>query len=210
MAKWIPEKDRDTSWYIFNQKFRCTVPHIDMRSADHVRMFGMPSSGIREIDKETAHERIETYLTIGQMAEFFKRGALVGVRKIEDTKIIYERISDHLNAWKLQLQNGLNNGEAPIDDLKLLDQFANAVYAHAQFQFTTEIVDSILMRQISGIMPLNRDILINNMHESKRRKDGRDSSQQEEKEEERPQRASMSDFFSGYQGRSTLKPNRWE
>lgn len=211
MAGWVPEKDRDSSWYIFNQKFRCSVPHIDMRSSEHIKMFGMPSCGIKEIDRETASERIDTYLSINQMVEYFKRGALVGVRKVADTKIIYERITDHLNAWKLQLQNGLNNGDAPIDDLMLLDQFANAVYAHAKYQFTAEIIDSILLRQIGGIMPLNRDSLIADMQKNRLRKENRDKPPEEQKEvEERPQRASMSDFFSTYQGRTTHKANRWE
>lgn len=213
MAKWIPESQRDSSYYIFNEKYHCTVPHIDMRSSDHIKLFGMPSCGIKEIDRETANERIETYLSINQMIEYFKRGALVGVRKVEDTKTIYERITDHLNAWKRQLQNGLNNGDAPIDDLILMDKFANAVYAHAQYQFTEEIIYSLLLRQIGGIMPFNRDNLINNMQESRRRKENRDKppEEQEKKEEEqRAQRASMEDFFSTYQGRTTHHANRWE
>lgn len=212
MAKWVPENERDTSYYIFNEKYRCTVPHIDMRSADHIKLFGMPSCGIKEIDRETANERIETYISINQMIEYFKRGALVGVRKVEDTKRIYERISDHLNAWKRQLHNGLNNGDAPIDDLILMDKFANAVYAHAQYQFTEEIVESLLLQQMGGIMPFNRHNLINTMQERRRKKEGRDKpvEEQEVKEEQRPQRASLEDFFSSYQGRTTNRANRWE
>lgn len=210
MGTWVPESERDTSWWIFNQKFRCSVPQIDMRSADHIKMFGMPSSGIKEIDNETARERIQTYLTISQMVNYFKHGALVGVTKISDTKIIYERITDHLNAWKRQLQHGLNNNDAPVEDLMLLDNFANAVYAHAQYQFTQEIVDSLLLQQMGTIMPFSRGSLIANMEKGRKRKEGRDEPPKEEPEEQRPPRASMADFFSGYQPGSTLKPNRWE
>lgn len=210
MSTWLPENKRDSSYYIFNQKFYCSVPHIDMRSSGHIKLFGMPTSGIKEIDNETAHERIDTYLTINQMVEFFKRGSLVGVKKINDTKVIYERITDHLNAWKRQLQHGLNNNAAPVDELMILDNFANAVYAHAQYQFTEEIIDSLLLRQIGGIMPFSRDNLIASMEKGRLRKEGRDEPPKEEPVEQRPQRASMSDFFSGYQSGSTLKANRWE
>lgn len=213
---WLPESERDTSWYIFNQKFRCSVPHIAMRSSEHIKHFGMPSCGIKEIDTETARERIDTYLSINQMVEYFKKGTIVGVKKISDTKLIYERIVDHLNAWKKQLREGLNNGEAPIDDLMELDQFANAVYAHAQFQFTNEIVESLLMRRMDEIMPFNRDTLVAGMAQAKKQKDDRNKPKQEnnsnsveEDAPERKQHASMADFFGGYKGHNTLKVNRW-
>ena len=211
MSKWVPENQRDTSYYIFNEKYRCTVPYIDMRSSDHIKMFGMPSTGIKEIDREAASERIDTYLSINQMIEYFKRGALVGVRKVSDTKAIYERITDHLNAWKLQLKNGLNNGDAPIDDLILMDKFANSVYAHAKYQFTSEIIESLLLRQMNNIMPFNRDSLINNMQESRLRKENRDNPiEKEEVKDDKAPRASLEDFFSTYQGRTTNRANRWE
>ena len=213
---WIPENERDTSWYIFNQKFRCSVPHIAMRSTEHLQHFGMPSCGIKEIDTETARERIDTYLSIAQMVEYFQKGTIVGVKKVADTKIIYERIVDHLNAWKKQLREGLNNGEAPLQDLIDLDQFANAVYAHAQFHFTNDIVESLLMRRMDEIMPFNRDTLVAGMKQSKKQKDDRNNpkvqnnvSGVEEDVVERKQHASMADFFNGYQGHSTLSVNRW-
>lgn len=210
---WVPESERGTDWYIFNQKFRCSVPHIAMRSTDHVKHFGMPSCGIKEIDSETARERIDTYLSISQMVEYFSKGTIVGVKKVTDTKVIYERIVDHLNAWKEQLRHGLNNGEAPIDDLIQLDQFANAVYAHAQYHFTNEIVESILMRRMDEIMPFNRDTLIGSMTTAKKAKEERNkpkvNNTTEEEPAERRQHASMADFFNGYQGHNTLKVNRW-
>lgn len=209
---WLPENQRDTSYYIFNEKYRCSVPHIDMRSSDHIRAFGMPSCGIKEIDNETAHERIETYLSINQMVEYFKRGALVGVKKVEDTKKIYERITDHLVAWKNQLQHNLNNGDAPVDDLILLDQFANAVYAHAQYHFTEEVIESLLLRDLNSISLVNRDMLIGTMQANRRRKENRNTppEEKEKESEQRKERASMADFFTGYKPGSTLKVNRWE
>ncbi len=210
---WIPENQRGTDYYIFNQKFRCSVKHIDMRSSEHIKHFGMPTCGIKEYDTQVAHERVDTYLTIAQMVQYFEKGSVVGVKDIKDTKIIYERITDHLNAWKHQLQFGLNNGAAPIKDLMALDQFANTVYAHAQYQFTQDIVDSLLLQQMGGMMPFNKDNLIADMKANKARKEKRDENTNardiiNEEEEIKPQRQELGDFFSTFQPRST-NLNRW-
>lgn len=201
---WVPEKDRDTSYYIFNEKYYCSVPHIDMRSSDHLRMFGMPSCGIKEIDNETAHERIDTYISIAQMAEYHKRGARVAVKKPADTKKIYERISDHLNAWKDMITYKLNIGDAPYQDLILLDQLANAIYEHAKYQFTTEYVDSLLLRQIDSMAVMTRDSLIATMHSTMERKKNRNTPKELEVEEvKKPERTPMTEFFEQYQGNTT-------
>lgn len=206
---WLPENQRDTSWYIFNQKFRCSVPYIDMRSADHIRLFGTPTSGVKEIDLEASRERVETYLSINQMVEYYRRGALVGVKRVADTKVIYERIMDHLNAWKNQLQYGLNNADAPIDDLLLLDQFANAVYAHAKHHFKEEITDSLILRQFANVLPYSREGLIASMEKAQLKKEGKIEKLKEIENKEKP-RQSMANFFSVYQHSSTLKPSKWD
>lgn len=211
MSTWIPESQRTPKWDIFNRKFYCTVPYMATRSADHIRMFGTPSCGIKELDHGMVNERIETFLTIDQMVEHFRNGTVVGVKKIEDTKTIYDCITTYLNAWKRQLEHGLNNRDAPIDDLILLDQFANAVYAHAKYFFTEDVVDSLLMKQMGTIMPITRDMLIRGMENSRRKKEEEKKPvEQREEVDAKPERAPMSDFFKTHQG--TLTPDtfkRW-
>lgn len=206
---WIPENQRDSSYYIFNEKYLCKVKYIDTRSADHIKMFGMNTSGVREIDKEAANELITTYLTISQMAEYFKRGSNVRVVKIQDTKRIYERITDHLNSWKHNLEYGLNNRDAPIEDLLLLDKLACAVYTHAQHFFTEKVIDSLLLRQISGIAPMTRESLINNFNKNKdkvteERKEGFANPEVEIKA-----RPTMDEFFATHRRSDVFKTDKW-
>lgn len=150
MSTWVPESKRTPAWALFNTKFHCRVSNIQSMSIDYMQEVGLPAIGDRRYDQEMANELIDRMLTINEMVEFHKKGVTVRVVKYDDTKKIYELISNHLIAWKNQLENGANTRGAPIDDLILLDQFANVVYKHAKYQFTTDMVDSILARQMSS------------------------------------------------------------
>ena len=148
---YVPEDQRDTAWYIFNQKFMCRVRFIDTLSTDYIKIFGMPSIFDKHEDRATANELNEYYLTIAQIAEYFKRGINVRVVKEKDTKEIYERISQHLEAWKEELRTTFNIKDAPIDDLILLDELAVAVYQHAKHHFTREFVSSSLFNALTSV-----------------------------------------------------------
>ena len=156
MSTYIPEDKRDTSYYIFHRLFMCRVKNIDTMSVDFIKMFGMPCSGDEQEDKATANELVIRMLSINQMLEYYQKGVTVHVVNYKDTKEIYERISDHLNAWKFKLNNDFHVRDAPVEDLLALDQFANVVYKHAVSQFTTKEADSIISRRVSGIMRADR------------------------------------------------------
>lgn len=202
---YIPPEKRDTSYYIFNSKFLCRVPYIATRSVDHIRHFGMPSTGYKELDKGTESELVTFYLSIAQMAEYFKKGTVVRILKNDDIVRIYEIISEHLNAWKLELSKRLNIGDAPVEDLIVLDQLANAVYVHARHQFTREIVDSLLLKEMDSKLPFTPESLISNM----RRQDQKKLPVEERTEEKPPERMPMEKFFSSFKRSGPFTPDRW-
>lgn len=146
----------DTSNYIFDYLFKCRIPNLQTMSEEYIRFFGMPTTGDPSIDKAMADQWITTMIPISKMVEYSKQGITIKVVKYEDVKTIYNYISLHLQAWKNQIGNGINIGSAPIDDLIDLDAFANIVYDHAKFQFTRDIADSLLERQMSGITRFNK------------------------------------------------------
>lgn len=45
---------------------------------------------------------------------------------------------------------------APLDDLILLDEFANVVYGKAKYQFNKQVVDSLLARRMSSLLMFNK------------------------------------------------------
>lgn len=154
------EEYHEPRWYLWNERYLCKVPYIQSRSAEDIKMFGMPTSGYEEHDHATAHEPVHRMLAPIEMLELWQQGAQVAVVNREDTKRIYERFLAHLTAWKRELDSGFHLRSAPIDDLKVMDQFANVVYEHAKYHFTDEYVDSLFAKRIRGSVTVNRESVL--------------------------------------------------
>lgn len=160
-AGWVPESQRDTRWYIWNNMYMCRVPFIHTMSADYIRHFGMPATGLDEYDRGMASELVTRMLTINQMVDFYGQGVTVRLCNPADSKDIYDHISNHLNAWRRQLEDGFHMRNAPLEELQVLDRFAHAVYEHAQWHFDSTYVDSLFARNMAGVAGgLSRDSII--------------------------------------------------
>jgi hypothetical protein len=195
-AEWIPPEQRDTSWYIFNELYLCTVPHLQTMSVDYLQYFGMPTTGDTDWDRALANERVQRMLSIDKMTDYFKQGVVVGVMKEADTKRIYERVMDHLNAWRKKLAESYHVNGAPLDDLVLLDSFAAAVYKHARHQdrFDQSFVDSLLARHIGSTLKVTRDTIMKAPAAQVTVIHGREEKEQAPKF---PEHNSMADMFLG-------------
>jgi hypothetical protein len=209
---WVPPEQQDTRWCIWNLKFRCRVPFIQTMSVDYMQHFGMPTVGdsrYAHYDKEMANEPITTMLSINQMVEYFRKGVTVAVCRHADTKVIYEHISNHLRAWKDKLEVGFNIRSAPIEDLILLDKFANAVYRHAAPYFTAAYVDSILARKMSESLRVTRQNVLSRPPAVKKiNADPEKSEHEDEKDDGLPKRESMAETFARHQHIGTGGP-KW-
>jgi hypothetical protein len=148
-----------TDYYIFEKLFWCRIPFNQSRSVEHIKHFGTPMSGDPERDQQTANELVDRMITIERMVEYWKGGVQVHVRNRADTKLIYEYISNHLQGWKNHLGHSLNVGDAPLQDLVDLDEFANVVYSHAKYQFTKEFVEDVLHRRLGSVLKVGRSQL---------------------------------------------------
>lgn len=173
----------DTTILIWEYYFKVRVPHFKSRSIDDVRTRGVNISGIKEVDQDIENTNITTFLTINNMIDLFKEGVSVSVIHYNDTKTIYEYISRHLEAWKIQLSHGINIGDAPIEDLIAMDMFANLVYDHAKYIFTEGLPDSVTARYMNNLMSINGLNLFNRKKEI-------------EENIEYPERNSYSQFLS--------------
>lgn len=146
----------DTSKSLWEFKFLCRIPDLQSRSIEHIKFFGVPSTGDPNIDKDLSQQWITTYITIDDMVEYYKKGVPVKVVNQPDVKKIYDYISAHLNAWKNQISFGLNIGDAPIEDLVDMDRFANIVYEHAKYHFQESTAGSIMANTLSATVRFNQ------------------------------------------------------
>lgn len=157
---YIPVKDRDHRYGVFHVRYFVSVPYIHTRSKDDLREFGMPSSGYKEFDTGQEHDLVKRFVTINEMLEFFLKGINVYVVDPQQTKDIYEAITEYLNFWLSNIRQTFSTNHVPLEDLQNLDKFANVVYDKAKYQFTKEIVDDAMMRAISNISLVNFDTIL--------------------------------------------------
>lgn len=183
----------DTVKNLWDYKFLCRFPELQTRSVEHIKFFGTPTTNDPGIDRELANQWITSFININDMVEFNKKGIPIKVVKYEDVKKIYEFISQHIHAWKIQLSNGLNIGDAPIDDLIDLDNFANVVYDHAKHQFTRETADSLFARGLANVVRYNKTNFFK--PEVKITLDEGITKINAEEEDPHPKRESLSDLF---------------
>ena len=184
----------DTASYLFDYLFKCRIPNLQTMSVEYISFFGMPTTGDQGIDKELADQWITTMIPISKMVDFHNQGISIKVVRYEDVKVIYNYISLHLQAWRKQIEHGINLGDAPIDDLIALDAFANTVYDHAKHQFTRTMADSILARHMSSIVRFNKDNFFKTEAPKENTSDGITRINSEEVDPH-PKRESLADIF---------------
>ena len=127
-----------------------------MLSLEEIKHFGMPTVFDQGIDRSMAENWNTIMIPISKMVDYHKEGVTVKVVSRKDIEKIYTNISTHLQAWKSQIERGINIGNAPIDDLIAMDEFANTVYAYAKYQFTRQTIDSLLAQHMSSITMFNK------------------------------------------------------
>jgi len=140
----------DSTAGIWDKKYLVKIPTLDGTSTVFLKHHGTYVTGDRNIDRSVNQDWLVTYLNIDQMVEYFRKGVTIAVVNPSDTKLIYEAIEEHLNAWVEHLQFGLNTANAPIHDLIDMDNFANAVYAHAKRHISETIIRNALGRRMEA------------------------------------------------------------
>jgi hypothetical protein len=151
----------DTTAKIWDYFYKIRVPNIESMSVDYIKIFGTPTVGDKAIDKELTSQWFTTMATISTMVDYYKNGINIKIVNYKDIKDIYDAINAHLLGWKKRLEQGINVGNAPIDDLIAMDEFANLVYVHARHEFTRDIVDSLLAQKMSSLVNISKDGFFN-------------------------------------------------
>lgn len=145
----------DTTKLIWDYYFKVRISYLQARSIDHIKLLGVNITGNKDVDNDIENQLITTYMSINSMIDYFKEGVTIRVVEYKDTKTIYEYISLHLAAWKERLFRGINIGNAPVDDLIVMDYFASTVYEHAKYNLVENLPDSIAIRYAASIQSLN-------------------------------------------------------
>lgn len=120
---------------IFFKRYRIRMTAKDVRSIEQMRARPTYSSGDTKLDKSILNTETIVYSTINEMVEFYREGVSFFLTQAEDSRTIYEAVTDHTGYWRETMMKALNVRNAPIEDLILMERFAASIYKHARFQY---------------------------------------------------------------------------
>ena len=123
---------------IFSKRYLCSFNDMQTRHPDELRTFGVRLSGNEVIDRQQRNANITTYITIATMAHYVRMGVAVRIMNYNDSKVIYETISDHIRGWKENYTFSLNKNNVPIEDLQALENLSIKVFPSAKSVMTKE------------------------------------------------------------------------
>lgn len=150
-----PKERTDTTEKIWEYYFLVKVPELAATSVEYLRTYGSYITGDKGIDQALSNQWMTRQMTINQMVDLYRDGVQIKIVKETDVKEIYEIIAMHLDGWRSQLERGINIGDAPIEDLIAMDEFASAVYEFARHHLTRDTVNSIMAQRMAGVSRLN-------------------------------------------------------
>lgn len=156
MSSEVVNKSPTVAQRLFNQPFNCSIPDIYFYGEDIIKEVGMYSSGDSKMDMGQRQNLRDVYLTIVGMALHRYNGTPIRFKDPRCAVEIYHLITEHLNNWNKVLNIEFNVGKVPIEDLKILEDFAGEIYPLAT-QFTSqplpehERVDSFTNRSLNRL-----------------------------------------------------------
>lgn len=148
----MEQSHHSAAYKIFNYFVECMIPAMYLYSQEYVEKFGLYTSGDADIDAQTYQSNVKANLTVAQMAQHMADGAPISLVTPEESKQIYQWVVEHLNDWTDEVAKDPNRkSEVPVEDLRMLDQFAKEIYPMAREHMTTQVSGSRLFRSLDRL-----------------------------------------------------------
>lgn len=181
---------------LWENYYHVRMRYLHSRSHDYIRNYGVRVSGVPELDQERETEMIDTEMNIDSMFEKWRQGVTIRVVKYEDTYEIYRIIHDHIVSWAEYLETRVNVGNAPLQDLIELDQFASVVYDKAKNLFEPTAKEQYLAGSFSSVQQFNFMNILKKKREVYKTASGAEVQEVSKKPDPIPDRVSFKNMFA--------------
>ena len=127
------QQEHTAAFKIWKYLFLCEVAEMHLMSQEFIEKAGLVTTHDPELDRSMALQPRQCQLTIAGMTQFHSEGISFNLVNPEDSIRIYQIIFDHLTDWSNAVRDNVNVLEAPVDELRMLDDLAAEVYKLARF-----------------------------------------------------------------------------
>ena len=143
------------AYKIWHYLFEVVIAKIHLESAEYTREAGVVVTGNKDIDFTMAQEKVHARFTAWALAEYVSEGVSFTVPNSEDCAKMYQMIQEHQSDWLHAAESNPNIVEAPIEDLRKLDELAGYLFPFARLHLMgrpfhgkfMETIDSIKSRR---------------------------------------------------------------
>lgn len=137
---------------IWERLFTIYIAQKHLISIEEIKVLGSRTTGDEILDNQMMNDIVTIMIPISDMAEYFRKGVGFEIVNHEDSKIIYDIITDYLEEWNRKLDNSLNMRPAPLEDLKLLDLLASKIHGHADNYRHIDDPNRTIIQDLGGIV----------------------------------------------------------
>jgi hypothetical protein len=131
--------EHSAAYKIFHYKYNFSIPGIHFYTQEYLDFVGLTSTGDKAMDKEIMNNHIPTRGTIMEIAQHFSDDHPVKLENTRDAVTMYETVRDHLSEWRQALGQESNVSDAPVEQLRILDEFATSIFEIAR-RFKPEVI----------------------------------------------------------------------
>lgn len=144
------------------------IPALYRYSAKFNEIVGHISTGDKNEDMKLMNEPVHIGGTIEDILKLFRDGVPITFRYPQDICDIYDTIQEHINNWIQYTQRDPNIKDAPLESLRLMEEFSEAVYAQAKgFKANTKTPSSMTKRSNFLFGGMSREQQVAQVSESK-------------------------------------------
>jgi hypothetical protein len=136
---------------LFTTLFHCKIPELHRHDETYLREVGHHVTGDKAWDKELMHQLVDVYLTPVRMVTLFSIGSQIVFHNPRDALVVYDLIKTHLENWQRAIEQSLHPQNPPMDDLRLMEEFAEAIYPLAKVYMNKEAPVSGFMGKLMGM-----------------------------------------------------------
>jgi len=127
---------------IFHKLYHVRIPVLATYSDAELDLIGIPMNVIDGANKDVSAELTDAMLPISRLAELYNNGFKITLIDNRDINEIYNAIDKHLQTWQGKQMFSLNVGTGPVDDLKILDKFANEMFSNNKVTIVDELTNA--------------------------------------------------------------------
>ena len=147
---------RELARQIFENIYIVKVPQAATYTEEYLDLMGVHSTMNEQFDRDLMDSETTVGLTVEKMVELWQKGYTIKALDQDTVEDIYKLISEYLNAWRDHLRYSPHVRATPVEDLKLLDEFATVIYRNAPHILAPNELEDLLAAQLtsSGFKPI--------------------------------------------------------